>query len=517
MVNHNLYDILRAGFPEDLSLIAIETPEANYTWRDIELLSARMAQLFQGLGLDSGARVMVQVEKSPEALFLYLATLRAGFVYVPLNTAYSETEMAYFIEDAQPSLVVGAETSMTWLEPLARLHRVPHVFSLEADGTGSLMLEAKKQHELLKTADRKPDDVAAILYTSGTTGRSKGALLTHGNLASNARTLHTFWGWRSDDVLLHMLPIFHIHGLFVASHGALLAGARMIWLPSLQVDQAIQYLPQSTVMMGVPTYYVRLLADSRFTQAVCTNMRLFISGSAPLLADTFNEFQQRTGMTILERYGLSETLMNTSNSYSDADHGRVAGTVGLPLPGVLVRVVDDNDQEVELATPGHVHVKGPNVFSGYWNMPEKTAQEFTADGWFRTGDIGVFGGDQIPNQYLSIVGRSKDLIISGGYNVYPKEVELLIDEMPGVLESAVIGVPHTDFGEAVVAVLVAKPDVELDLHDMAQRLKSHLANYKLPKKMVVIPSLPRNTMAKVQKNILRDDYRQLFSTDVFDS
>ncbi|BCY22012.1 malonyl-CoA synthetase [Bordetella pertussis] len=311
-------------------------------------------------------------------------------------------------------------------------------------------------------------------------------------------------------MLLHMLPIFHVHGLFVASHGALLAGARMIWLPRLDVDQALRYLPQSTVMMGVPTYYVRLLADARFDRAACANMRLFISGSAPLLTETFADFQARTGQTILERYGMSETVMLTSNPCRPADGERLGGTVGKALSGVQVRVVDDAGQAVAAGEIGNVQVRGPNVFSGYWRMPEKTREEFTADGWFKTGDVGRWGGESggraVPADYLSIVGRSKDLIISGGYNVYPKEIETVIDEMQGVLESAVIGVPHPDFGEAVAAVVVPRAGAAIDVAAMQADLKSRIANFKVPKRIHVVDQLPRNTMGKVQKNVLRDTY-----------
>lgn len=510
--NHNLYELLQSGFPQDKSTIAIETPQRTYSWNDIEDISSQLAHWLQSLALPLGARVAAQVDKSPEALFLYLATLRAGLAYLPLNTAYSASEVAYFLGDAQPAVLVGSAANLEWLEPLAQQSEIAHVMTLEADGTGSLMVATKEQATDFQTVHSSKDDLAAILYTSGTTGRSKGAMLTHQNLASNAQTLNSYWGWQADDVLLHMLPIFHIHGLFVACHGALLAGARMIWLPSLDVPKAIEYLPRCTVMMGVPTYYVRLLADANFNSGVCQNMRLFISGSAPLLADTFTAFQERTGMTILERYGMSETVMNTSNPYHTNDGKRLAGTVGEALPGIEVRVVDDADQALETGTPGHVQVRGPNVFTAYWKMPEKTQEEFTADGWFRTGDIGVFGGSEIPDSYLSIVGRSKDLIISGGYNVYPKEIELLIDELPGVFESAVIGVPHADFGEAVMAVIVPEAGVQLDEAALLNELKKHLANYKQPKKIAIATELPRNTMAKVQKNLLREQYAKSFAS-----
>lgn len=504
--NANLYTILQSGFPEDRQSVAIETPQRTYSWDDIEDTSGRIANLLLSFGVPAGSRVAVQVEKSPEALMLYLATLRAGLVYLPLNTAYHEAEVAYFLGDAEPAVVVCAGDAQAWCEPLARSCGAAQVLTLDADGSGSLMAAAAPHSPRCEAVRREPGDLAAILYTSGTTGRSKGAMLTHANLASNALTLKSYWGWRADDVLLHMLPIFHVHGLFVASHGALLAGARMIWLPRLDVDQALRYLPRCTLMMGVPTYYVRLLADARFDREACRHMRLFISGSAPLLVDTFREFQARSGMTILERYGMSETGMITSNPYDAARGERLPGTVGPALPGISVRVVDDADRPLAAGTPGHVQVRGPNVFAGYWRMPEKTRQEFAQDGWFRTGDIGVLGGPGIPDDYLSIVGRSKDLIITGGYNVYPKEIEMVIDAMPGVQESAVIGIPHADFGEAVVAVVVPRPGAEVDTGAMLAELKTGLANFKVPKQIHLADALPRNAMGKVQKNALRQRY-----------
>ncbi len=513
MSNANLYAVLQGGFPKDRSKVALETPDLQYTWDDIDRATACLANLLQSLNLPDGARVAVQVEKSPEALLLYLATLRAGLVYLPLNTAYRESEIEYFLGNAEPSVVVCASKNLDWVKRAADKAGSPHVFTLDEDRTGTLLEAAGSLPQTFKTVQRKPDDLAAILYTSGTTGRSKGAMLSHGNLAANARTLHEYWGWREDDVLLHMLPIFHVHGLFVASHGALLAGARMIWLPKLDADQALHYLPQSTVMMGVPTYYVRLLADPRFNRDVCANMRLFISGSAPLLAETFSDFKERSGHPILERYGMSETVMLTSNPYDPALGERLAGTVGRALPGVQVRVVDDAGKPLAAGEIGNVQVRGPNVFSGYWRMPEKTREEFTEDGWFKTGDVGRWGGESAgrtaPDDYLSIVGRSKDLIISGGYNVYPKEIETMIDDMPGVSESAVIGVPHPDFGEAVVAVVVPKDGASLDASAMQAELKSRIANFKVPKRVHIIDQLPRNTMGKVQKNVLRDTYKAL--------
>lgn len=505
--NANLYAVLAGGFPQDRSQVAIETPEQTYTWNDIEALSAKLASLLQSLQLPKGARVAVQVEKSPMALMLYLATVRAGLVYLPLNTAYKSSEVEYFLGDAEPALVVCDSRNLDWVNELARKTGTPHVLTLDQDGSGTLAMAAADASDTFETVQSASDDLAAILYTSGTTGRSKGAMLTHRNLSSNAQVLKDFWGWRSDDVLLHMLPIFHVHGLFVASHGALLAGARMIWLPKLDLDRAIEYLPRSTVMMGVPTYYVRLLSDARFTRELCANMRLFISGSAPLLTETFNEFRERTGHTILERYGMSETVMLTSNPYDLSLGERLGGTVGMPLPGVAVRVVDDEGNVLAPGEIGHVQVKGPNVFAGYWRMPEKTREEFTEDGWFRTGDVGLFGGDGVPENYLSIVGRSKDLIISGGYNVYPKEIEEAIDAMPGVNESAVIGVPDPDFGEAVVAVVVPRAGHVLDADDMIATLKGSLANFKVPKRIHFVQELVRNTMGKVQKNALREQYK----------
>ena len=507
--NANLYALLASGFPQDRSQVAIETPERNYSWNDIDEMSGRLAALLRALELPEGARVAVQVEKSPEALMLYLATVRAGYVYLPLNTAYRAAEVEYFLTDAEPSVIVCDSANQEWISELARKTGTLHVYTLDADGDGSLPVAAASQDEAFGIAHSKPDDLAAILYTSGTTGRSKGAMLSHRNLASNAEVLNAYWGWSSDDVLLHMLPIFHVHGLFVASHGALLAGARMIWLPRLNVDQALRYLPRCTMMMGVPTYYVRLLADPRFTREVCAGMRLFISGSAPLLSETFNDFRERSGHTILERYGMSETIMLTSNPYDCAEGERIAGTVGKPLPGVSVRVVDDNLKPLSPGEIGAVQVRGPNVFSGYWRMPEKTREEFTPDGWFRTGDVGQWGGDGVPDGYLSIVGRSKDLIISGGYNVYPKEIELVIDAMPGVDESAVIGVPHPDFGEAVVAVVVPRKGAALDSEAMLADLKQQLANFKVPKRIHFTDQLVRNTMGKVQKNVLREKYKTL--------
>nr|MBP7662066.1 malonyl-CoA synthase [Burkholderiaceae bacterium] len=418
---------------------------------------------------------------------------------LPLNTAYQAGELDYFIGNAKPGLVVCSPAAHAWVEPIARRHKVRHVLTLGEHRQGSLLAAAAAHSDDFSTVRRRAGDLAAILYTSGTTGRSKGAMLSHGNLSSNALTLHQYWRWRRGDVLLHALPIFHVHGLFVASHGALLSGSKMIWMNRFDPATVVRHLPRATVFMGVPTMYVRLLDHAAFDAGCASNMRLFISGSAPLLPDTFKQFEARIGQRILERYGMSETAMLTSNSY---DGNRVAGTVGLPLPGVSVRVVGESGQPCGADEIGGIEVSGPNVFGGYWKMPEKTREEFTADGWFRTGDVGKWDA----NGYLSIVGRSKDLIISGGYNVYPKEIESYLDEMPGVFESAVIGVAHRDFGEAVTAVVVAQPGVTLDESALIAELKGRIAAFKVPKRIHVVTELPRNQMGKVQKNLLRERF-----------
>jgi malonyl-CoA/methylmalonyl-CoA synthetase len=504
-MNHNIFAAFSAAFPKDRTACAIETEDRRYwSFDDLERASAKMANLLADAGLASGDRVAVQVEKSVESLVLYLAVVRAGLIYLPLNTAYRESEIDYFLGNANPAIVVCAPASFSWISKIAFRHGAKQVFTLGVDGRGSLIERASAKGDRFQTVHVKADDLAAILYTSGTTGRSKGAMLSHGNLLSNARTLHQAWGWRADDVLLHMLPLFHVHGLFVAAHGALLAGAKMLFESRFDVARAIQLLPRSTVFMGVPTYYVRLLADAAFTREVCGRMRLFVSGSAPLLEETFEAFKLRTGMTILERYGMSETVMLVSNPY---DGERRSGTVGQALPGVEVRVVDDNNQACQNGAIGHIQVRGPNVFKGYWQMPEKTAEEFTSDGFFKTGDMGRWGsGDQKGDLYLSIVGRSKDLIITGGYNVYPKEIESIIDELPGVAESAVIGIAHPDFGEAVTAVVVARPGASLDEKALLDVLKQRIANFKVPKRIHVVEELPRNAMGKVQKNLLRERF-----------
>jgi malonyl-CoA/methylmalonyl-CoA synthetase len=520
MSSHNLFSALRAAFPSDLQATAVETDEGlRYSWADLERATAMMANLLKSLDLPEGSRVAVQVEKSVEAMMLYLATLRAGYVFLPLNTAYQSAEIEYFIGNAEPAVVVCSGANFGWVSKIAFKAGTQHVFTLNDDRTGSLLDRAAHHSDRHQTVSRKADDLAAILYTSGTTGRSKGAMLTHGNMLSNALTLKDYWGWKTTggpdghgDVLIHALPIFHVHGLFVAIHGALINGSKMIWMAKFDPKRAIAHMAKASVFMGVPTLYVRMLAESSLNKAAVKNMRLFIAGSAPLLIETFTEWQARTGHTILERYGMSETAMLTSNPYAaDPRYGqqseRRGGTVGFPLPDVSLRVRGDDGLDLPVGEIGGIQVKGPNVFKGYWRMPEKTAEEFTADGYFKTGDVGKVD----ERGYVTIVGRSKDLIISGGYNVYPAEIEGYINEMKGVAESAVVGVPHPDFGEVGVAVVIAKSGAAVQPDAIIAELKAKLANFKIPKKCFVVTELPRNTMSKVQKNLLRDQYKGLFN------
>ena len=512
MSNQNLYSALRAAFPKTLDDIAIETDQGLcYSWRDLDRASAMIANLFEDLGIPAHSRVAVQVEKSVEALILYLATLRAGHVFLPLNTAYQSAEIEYFVGNAEPAVVVCSGKNFGWVSKIAFQAGTRHVFTLNEDRTGTLLDRAAVQSDQHKPVHRNADDLAAILYTSGTTGRSKGAMLSHGNLHSNAAMLKDYWGWVPGDVLIHALPIFHVHGLFVAIHGAMLNGSKMLWHAKFDPKRVIADMPRASVFMGVPTLYVRMLAEPALNRQAVANMRLFIAGSAPLLIETFQEWQGRTGHTILERYGMSETIMLTSNPYrADARYAQASerrgGTVGFPLPGVSLRVRDDAGQDCAVEDIGGIQVKGPNVFSGYWRMPEKTAEEFTSDGFFKTGDVGKVDA----RGYVTIVGRSKDLIISGGYNVYPAEIEGFINEMPGIAESAVVGVPHPDFGEVGVAVVIAKAGAQVQADEVIANLKSRLANFKIPKRCFVVPELPRNTMGKVQKNLLRDQHKELF-------
>ena len=507
MPSHNLYSLFHKAFASHRDRTAIQTDTGeHHTFADLDRQSARMAQWLQSIGLQCGDRAMVQVEKSVPALVFYLACLRAGVVYVPLNTAYQSSELAYFIENAKPRVFVADPSRAEALRELAAGLGVEHLVTLGANGQGSL-IDACASHAGEHTVSELGSDaLAAILYTSGTTGRSKGAQLTHGNLASNAQTLHTLWGWVPGDVLIHALPIFHVHGLFVAVHCALLNASAMLWMGKFEPKKALEWLLEATVFMGVPTLYVRLLQEQALTQERCAHMRLFISGSAPLLAETFRAWKERTGHTILERYGMSETLMLTSNPYRPEEGPRLAGTVGPALPGVELRCVDEDGKLCQAGTIGGIEVRGPNVFPGYWHMPEANAKEFALDGWFKTGDVG-----QVDAQgYVTIVGRSKDLIITGGYNVYPAEVESYINDLPGVDESAVIGCPHRDLGEGVVAVVVPLPGATLDAGQITAAIKAQIAGFKVPKRLFIVKELPRNVMGKVQKKALRETYAQVF-------
>jgi malonyl-CoA/methylmalonyl-CoA synthetase len=505
MKNENLFAALRAAFPADLNAIAVETDNGlNYSWRDLERATAMLANLLVSLKLPAGSRIAVQVEKSVEAMLLYLATLRAGYVFLPLNTAYQSAEIEYFIGNAEPAVVVCSSKNFGWVSKIAFKAGTQNVFTLDDDRTGSLLARAAHCSDKHTVAVKSADDLAAILYTSGTTGRSKGAMLSHGNMLSNALVLKDYWGWKPGDVLIHALPIFHVHGLFVALHGALINGSKMIWCAKFDPKFVVRKMPEATVFMGVPTLYVRLLNEPALDHNAVRNMRLFVAGSAPLLIETFNEWQTRTGHTILERYGMSETAMLTSNPYKGERRG---GTVGFALPGVTLRVQDDDGKSLGTDEIGGIQVKGPNVFKGYWRMPEKTKEEFTADGFFKTGDVGKIDA----RGYITIVGRSKDLIISGGYNVYPAEIEGYINDLPGVAESALVGVPHPDFGEVGVAVVIAKAGVSLKPEAIIAAMKSKLANFKIPKQCFVVAELPRNTMGKVQKNLLREQHKSLFT------
>ena len=448
------------------------------------------------LGLAPGDRVAAQIAKSPDALALYAACVRAGLVFLPLNTAYTPAEVAYFARDAEPGALICAPGARDALAPVAESAGAA-LHTMDEAGAGSF---AALPAGPAPVADRGEDDLAALLYTSGTTGRSKGAMLSQRNLVSNAEALAQAWRFTDRDVLIHALPIFHTHGLFVATNVTLAAGGSMAFLPRFDADAVLGWMPRATAMMGVPTFYTRLLDDPRLTRGRAASMRLFVSGSAPLLAETHERFEAATGHRILERYGMTETNMNTSNPYEGE---RRAGTVGLPLPGVDLRIADAEGRAVADGGIGTIEVRGPNVFRGYWRMPDKTAEEMREGGWFVTGDLGRRDADG----YVAIVGRAKDLVITGGYNVYPKEVEALLDAQPGVLESAVIGVPHADLGEAVLAVLVPRPGEAPDLAAIEAAMEGALARYKRPRRIVLADALPRNAMGKVQKNALREAHR----------
>ncbi|MBV8917356.1 malonate--CoA ligase [Bradyrhizobium sp.] len=502
--NANLFFRLFDGL-DDPNRIAIETQGGRHiSYGELIARAGQIANVLVSRGVKVGDRVAVQVEKSVENLVLYLATVRAGAVYLPLNTAYTLNELDYFITDSEPSLVVCDPAKAEGIAAIAAKVKAK-VETLGPDGKGSLTDAADQASPVFETVARGNDDLAAILYTSGTTGRSKGAMLSHDNLASNSKTLVDYWRFTDKDVLIHALPIYHTHGLFVASNVTLFARAAMIFLPRLDPDLIIKLMARSTVLMGVPTFYTRLLQNPALSKDTTRHMRLFVSGSAPLLADTHREWSARTGHAVLERYGMTETNMNTSNPY---DGERVPGAVGYPLPGISVRVTDpETGKEVARENIGMIEVKGPNVFKGYWRMPEKTKSEFRDDGFFITGDLGKIDD----KGYVHILGRGKDLVISGGFNVYPKEIESEIDAMPGVVESAVIGVPHADFGEGVTAVVVCHRDAGVSEASVLQGLDGRLAKFKMPKRVFIVDELPRNTMGKVQKNVLREAYKDIYA------
>jgi malonyl-CoA/methylmalonyl-CoA synthetase len=503
-MNANLFDRLEREVTDPAST-AITTPAGEtVSYAELVALAGRLANVLVARGVKPGDRVAVQVEKSIPAMVLYLATVRAGAVYLPLNTAYTLAELEYFIADAEPSLIVCDPLKRAGIATIAAKTGAC-VETLDAKGLGTLTEAAAQAPEAFVTVRRAGDDLAAILYTSGTTGRSKGAMLTHDNLVSNTLTLRDVWRFTPDDTLIHALPIYHTHGLFVACNVTLFAGATMIFLSKFDAGEILALMPRATALMGVPTFYVRLLQNPGLSSQAAASMRLFVSGSAPLLAETHREWSARTGHAILERYGMTETNMNTSNPY---DGDRVPGAVGLPLPGVAVRIADpDTGKELTRNEIGMIEVKGPNVFKGYWRMPEKTAAEFRPDAFFITGDLGKIDD----RGYVHIVGRGKDLVITGGFNVYPKEIEDEIDAIPGVSESAVIGIPHADFGEGVAAVVVRTKAAEVDERSILTALDGRLAKFKLPKRIVFVGELPRNAMGKVQKNILREMFSGLYT------
>ncbi|KRB34587.1 malonyl-CoA synthase [Mesorhizobium sp. Root695] len=504
-MSNYLFDEFRSRMPEPGRLLMETEDGGSLTYGDMLARSAQLAHALLQLDVEPGDRVAVQVEKSPEAVLLYLACLRAGAVFLPLNTAYTLAELEYFFGDAKPRLVVCDPARAADIAALAGKSGATTV-TLGRDGEGSLTDQASRLPADFHDVARGPDDLAAILYTSGTTGRSKGAMLSHENLASNARVLVEHWRFTGDDVLIHALPIFHTHGLFVATNVILMAGASMLFEQKFDPARIVSLLPRATALMGVPTFYVRLLQQDGLDREAAKNIRVFISGSAPLLAETHNAWRERTGHAILERYGMTETNMNTSNPYEGE---RRAGTVGFPLPGVTLRIADpDSGAALAQGEVGMIEVKGPNVFGGYWRMPEKTKAEFRADGFFITGDLGIVDADG----YVQIVGRGKDLIISGGYNIYPKELESEIDALDGVSESAVIGVAHPDFGEGVTAVVVRAPSSQITGAEILGAIAERVAKYKHPKRVIFVDELPRNTMGKVQKNLLRDTYKDLYAS-----
>ncbi len=503
-MSNYLYDFLLSPHIKESRLFLKGPDGKRINYRDFLELASSQAHALTQNGLRPGDRLIMQVDKSFEALGLYAACIMTGIVLIPLNTAYTLTELAYYIDDGDVSAIVcSSATASALKDAIRKPNRV--IFTLNADGSGSLTDQARGQPRQFTVADRMPNDLAAILYTSGTTGRSKGAMLTHANLLSNAQALKQLWQFTSDDVLLHALPLSHIHGLFIACNVMMLAGGRMLFLPKFDLEQVFEMLPEATSMMGVPTFYDRLLNDARLSRDAATHIRVFISGSAPLRSETFDAFEKRTGHRILERYGMTETNITASNPYNGE---RQAGTVGLPVPGVELIITDpETGEPLSQGETGMVEVRGPGVFAGYWRMPEKTDAELRQNGFFITGDIGKLDA----NGYVHIVGRAKDLIISGGLNVYPKEIELLLDTQPGILESAVVGVPHSDFGESVLGIVVPMPGVSPDLELISKTIAASLANFKRPKKLVLMDELPRNAMGKVQKALLREKFKSVFS------
>ena len=504
MINKNLYTYFEQKFLRYSNRSFLVSDHRTLRYDEIHNETGRYVSMFTEMQINKGDRIVVQVEKSIEAVLLYLACLRYGAIYIPLNPAYTKEEVEYFLQDSDPTLFVCIPERESSMRALATEIGIPNLISLGQNVDGSIFDKLMNLESSQHVANCSEDDLAAILYTSGTTGRSKGAMLTHHNLLSNALILLDYWCWDEDDVLLHALPIFHVHGLFVALHCALLNSSKVIFLDRFDTKRIIKELPNSTVMMGVPTFYVRLLRDNEFNKEKCSNMRLFISGSAPLLPETFYSFESLTGKKILERYGMTETGMLTSNPYNG---DRIAGTVGYLLPTVKGRISNQNGQPVSDEEIGILEVKGPNIFTGYWGMPEKTASEFRSDGYFVTGDMALIDN----TGRISIVGREKDLVISGGYNVYPKEIESILDEISGVNESCVIGLTHVDFGEAVTALIVEEKHSKTSEKEIFKNLKDKLAKYKHPKAIMFIDELPRNTMGKVQKNVLRLKYKEYYN------
>ena len=505
-MNENLFTALSCRISHP-GRAFIRTPSGTtFTYGDLVADSGRIANALVAIGVEPGDRVAVQVGKSAESLLLYLACLRAGAAYLPLNPGYTGPELSFFLSDAEPRVFVCDPDAVDEADPIRQAAGIPHLETLDPDGNGSILDKAHDADPEFADVARSDDDLAAILYTSGTTGRSKGAMLSHGNLASNARALMDYWRFDDTDVLLHALPIFHTHGLFVATNVTLMAGGSMILLPRFDLDEIIRWLPRSTSMMGVPTFYSRLLTRPDFTKELVGHIRLFTSGSAPLSAEVHKDFSERTGHAILERYGMTETSMNTSNPY---DGDRRAGTVGFPLPGVEVRITDrETGEPVDRGEVGIIEIRGPNVFTGYWGMPDKTKEEFRDDGFFISGDLGLID-DQ---GYVTLVGRDKDLVISGGYNVYPAEVENALDALDGIAESAVIGVPHADFGEAVTAVVATRGDHSLTEEQIRDDLGRVLARYKIPSRVLFMDALPRNAMGKIEKRVLRERFQNLWTT-----